>query len=185
MFAGNPARGTGEEMMRLSHELNYQAPILLASEAAGQMKSRGTQGAIVLFSTMQVVAPRAFSQANLPRMGRSDNRRASIHIVQRGCRAGNSVFSRPLRGPHHGPRLDPRLAVATYRKHLAGGHSSWRIELIGGQHAFKYMKDSDTPDKDIVVLCVGSLALLVSGVLLPWRGVESRRHATASAVITH
>jgi len=56
VFAGNPARGTSEEMMRLSHEVNYQGPILLAREAAERMKARGTQGSIVLFSTMQAVA---------------------------------------------------------------------------------------------------------------------------------
>lgn len=56
VFAGNPARGSTEDMMRLSHEVNYQGPILLAREAAERMKAAGTQGAIVLFSTMQAVA---------------------------------------------------------------------------------------------------------------------------------
>ena len=56
VFAGNPARGNTEDMMRLSHEVNYQGPILLAREAAERMKAAGTQGAIVLFSTMQAVA---------------------------------------------------------------------------------------------------------------------------------
>jgi membrane protease YdiL (CAAX protease family) len=47
-----------------------------------------------------------------------------------------------------------------------------------GQYAFKYMKDSVAPDKDIVVLCAGSLALLLGGVLLLWCGrVETRRNA--------
>lgn len=55
VFTGNPARGSGEEAMRLSHEVNYQGPILLAREAAEKMKQHGTQGAIVLFSTMQAV----------------------------------------------------------------------------------------------------------------------------------
>jgi len=56
VFAGNPARGAAEEAMRISHEVNYEGPILLAREAAERMKSSGTQGAIVLFSTMQAVA---------------------------------------------------------------------------------------------------------------------------------
>jgi len=56
VFAGNPARGAGEETMRLSHLVNYQGPILLAREAAERMKARNIQGAIVLFSTMQAVA---------------------------------------------------------------------------------------------------------------------------------
>lgn len=56
VFTGSPARGSGEEMMRLSHEVNYEGPILLAREAAERMKEHGTQGAIVLFATMQAVA---------------------------------------------------------------------------------------------------------------------------------
>lgn len=56
VFAGNPARGADEAAMHLSHEVNYQGPILLAREAAERMKARGNQGAIVLLSTMQAVA---------------------------------------------------------------------------------------------------------------------------------
>ena len=56
-----------------------------------------------------------------------------------------------------------------------GASNNW------GQYAFKYMKDSGAPAKDIVVLWVGSLALLACGVVLLWRGVESRPQATASA----
>lgn len=56
VFTGNPARGTGDEAVRLSHEVNYQGPILLAREAAERMKGTGTPGAIILFSTMQAVA---------------------------------------------------------------------------------------------------------------------------------
>lgn len=56
VFTGTPARGTGEETMRLAHEVNYLGPILLAREAAERMKAKGTPGAIVLISTMQAVA---------------------------------------------------------------------------------------------------------------------------------
>lgn len=56
ILAGIPARGEGEEVMRLSHQVNYEGPILLAREAAGRMKARGTAGAIVLFASMQAVA---------------------------------------------------------------------------------------------------------------------------------
>ncbi len=56
VFAGTPARGSGEDIMRRSHEVNYQGPILLARETAERMKATGTPGAIVLFSTMQAVA---------------------------------------------------------------------------------------------------------------------------------
>ena len=42
--------------MRESLEVNFEAPILLAREAAARMTKRGVQGAIVMLSTMQAVA---------------------------------------------------------------------------------------------------------------------------------
>ncbi len=56
IFAGTPARGSGEDLMRLSHEVNYLGPILLAREAAERMRESGTHGSIILLSTMQAVA---------------------------------------------------------------------------------------------------------------------------------
>jgi NAD(P)-dependent dehydrogenase (short-subunit alcohol dehydrogenase family) len=56
VFTGTPARGTVEDAMRQSHEVNYEGPVLLAREAAERMKASGTAGAIVLFSTMQAIA---------------------------------------------------------------------------------------------------------------------------------
>jgi NAD(P)-dependent dehydrogenase (short-subunit alcohol dehydrogenase family) len=60
VFAGDPARVKSpqelESGMRESLEVNYLGPILLAREAADRMKQRGTQGAIVLISTMQAMA---------------------------------------------------------------------------------------------------------------------------------
>ena len=56
VFAGTPARGALEDAMRQSHEVNYEGPILLAREAAERMKAAGSEGAIVLFSTMQAIA---------------------------------------------------------------------------------------------------------------------------------
>lgn len=60
IFTGDPARVSDpsrmEEAMLRSHAVNYLGPILLAREAAARMKAKGTQGAIVLLSTMQAVA---------------------------------------------------------------------------------------------------------------------------------
>lgn len=53
VFAGDPARGAGEETLRQSIEINYLAPLLLARQGAEQMKAGKTAGAIVLFSSMQ------------------------------------------------------------------------------------------------------------------------------------
>jgi 3-oxoacyl-[acyl-carrier protein] reductase len=60
-FNGDPARVKFEDVtgadLHDSFEKNYVAPILLAREAASRMLKRGSEGAIVLLSTMQAVAP--------------------------------------------------------------------------------------------------------------------------------
>ncbi len=56
VFTGSPARGEIQEAMRISHQVNYEGPILLAREAAERMKAASTPGSIVLFSTMQALA---------------------------------------------------------------------------------------------------------------------------------
>ena len=56
VFTGTPARGEIAEAMRISHQVNYEGPILLARQAAEHMRQRGAPGAIVLFATMQAIA---------------------------------------------------------------------------------------------------------------------------------
>jgi 3-oxoacyl-[acyl-carrier protein] reductase len=57
VFSGDPVRGLDfETACRRSFEANFLGPILLAREAADRMKTQGTQGAIVLISTMQAVS---------------------------------------------------------------------------------------------------------------------------------
>jgi NAD(P)-dependent dehydrogenase (short-subunit alcohol dehydrogenase family) len=56
VFTGSPARGELEDAMPISHQVNYEGPILLAREAAERMRGSRIPGAIVLFSTMQAVA---------------------------------------------------------------------------------------------------------------------------------
>lgn len=60
VFAGDPARakdpGEFEEALERSCRVNLAGPILLAREAAHRIRERGTEGAIVLLSTMQAAA---------------------------------------------------------------------------------------------------------------------------------
>jgi len=53
VFAGDPARGDSEETLRESAEINYLAPLLLARQAAEEMRAAAIAGSIVLFSSMQ------------------------------------------------------------------------------------------------------------------------------------
>ena len=59
VLAGSPARPgtdtTPEQLMQISHDVNYAGPILLACEAVARMKQAKTAGSIVLFATMQAV----------------------------------------------------------------------------------------------------------------------------------
>ena len=59
VFSGDPSRAASpaqvEAAMRRSYEVNCVGPLLLAREAAERMKAAHTEGAIVLFATMQAV----------------------------------------------------------------------------------------------------------------------------------
>jgi membrane protease YdiL (CAAX protease family) len=44
-----------------------------------------------------------------------------------------------------------------------------------GQYAFKYMKESGSPDRDLAVLSAGSVGLFVVGALLVWRYRNGKR----------
>jgi membrane protease YdiL (CAAX protease family) len=56
-----------------------------------------------------------------------------------------------------------------------GASNNW------GQYAFKYMKNSGAPDRDMTILCAGSLALLCVGLILLWRVKSSYRSAFGTA----
>lgn len=60
-LTGDPARVKAEDLdaaaLRASFGANYEAPVLLARACAEAMVSKGTRGAIVLFSSMQGVHP--------------------------------------------------------------------------------------------------------------------------------
>lgn len=88
VFAGSPARGEPADAMRISHQVNYEGPILLAREAAERMTASGTEGAIVLFSTMQAVALFPGSTAY------AGEKAALLHaarILAKECRGGANI----------------------------------------------------------------------------------------------
>jgi NAD(P)-dependent dehydrogenase (short-subunit alcohol dehydrogenase family) len=61
VFPGDPARVKGDDLdhaaLSQSFERNFEAPLLLAREAAKRMAAGGTRGSIVLVSSMQGVHP--------------------------------------------------------------------------------------------------------------------------------
>ena len=56
-----------------------------------------------------------------------------------------------------------------------GASNNW------GQYAFKYMRDSGWPDREMLALTLGSLALLLVGVVLLWRATDFAHISTATA----
>ena len=91
VFTGDPARVTApdqlQQQMVTSHAVNYMGPLLLAREAAENMKRNQRAGSIVLFSTMQGVGLFPGSTAY------AGAKAALIH--------GARILAKELRAPHN------------------------------------------------------------------------------------
>jgi membrane protease YdiL (CAAX protease family) len=79
----------------------------------------------------------------------------------------------------HVPFVSPMRLAATlpFGIMVNGLIIGWRALNNWGQYAFKYMKDSLTPDavsSDLAALRAGSVALLVVGVSLLWFGIPTQ-----------
>jgi NAD(P)-dependent dehydrogenase (short-subunit alcohol dehydrogenase family) len=92
VFAGIPARVQDpdelEAAMIQSHRVNFLGPILMARDAATQMHTTGTPGAIVLISTMQAVALFPGSTAyGAPKAALAH----AARILAKECRGGSNI----------------------------------------------------------------------------------------------
>lgn len=118
VFTGNPARGGLQEAMRISHQVNYEGPILLAREAAERMKASGTSGAIVLFSTMQAVALFPGSTAY------AGEKAALLHaarILAKECRGANIRVNVIAPGVMQAGMAEASIASGKYDRYLQDG----------------------------------------------------------------
>ena len=92
VLAGDPARYSEpsqvEAAMQCSHEANYFGPILLAREAAAQLRSSATPGAIVLVSTMQANA--LFPGSTVYAAQKAALQHAAL-ILAKECRGGANI----------------------------------------------------------------------------------------------
>ena len=122
VFAGTPARGAAEDAMRQSHEVNYEGPILLAREASERMKAAGTNGAIVLFSTMQAIALFPGSTAY------AGEKAALLHaarILAKECRGATNIRVNVIApGVMAAGMAEASIASGKYERLWAGGESS-------------------------------------------------------------
>ena len=119
VFAGIPARGAGEDVMRQSHEVNYEGPILLAREAAERMKAAGTAGAIVLFSTMQAIALFPGSTAYA---GEKAALLHSARILAKECRGASNIRVNVIApGVMAAGMAEASIASGKYERYLTDG----------------------------------------------------------------
>jgi NAD(P)-dependent dehydrogenase (short-subunit alcohol dehydrogenase family) len=119
VFAGTPARGPSEDMMRQSHEVNYEGPILLARAAAERMKASGVPGAIVLFSTMQAIALFPGSTAY------SGEKAALLHsarILAKECRGASNIRVNVIApGVMAAGMAEASIASGKYERYISDG----------------------------------------------------------------
>ena len=119
VFAGTPARGAGEDVMRQSHEVNYEGPILLARETAERMKAAGTAGAIILFSTMQAIALFPGSTAYA---GEKAALLHSARILAKECRGSANIRVNVIApGVMAAGMAEASIASGKYERYLADG----------------------------------------------------------------
>jgi NAD(P)-dependent dehydrogenase (short-subunit alcohol dehydrogenase family) len=141
VFAGNPARGNMEETMRLSHEVNYQGPILLAREAAARMKAAGTHGAIVLFSTMQAVA--LFPGSTVY----AGEKAALLHaarILAKECRGAANIRVNVIApGVMAAGMAEPSIAAGKYNRYLDEGVIPRFGKAIDVARAVRFLVEPD------------------------------------------
>jgi 3-oxoacyl-[acyl-carrier protein] reductase len=123
VFSGNPARAADpeqlDEALRLSHEVNYLGPILLAREAAARMKQAGTPGAVVLVSTMQAAALFPGSTAY------AGAKAALLHaarILAKECRGPADIRVNVIcPGVNDAGMAKASIAAGKYDRYLSGG----------------------------------------------------------------
>jgi 3-oxoacyl-[acyl-carrier protein] reductase len=117
VFSGMPARS--EKLLEVSMEANFLGPIRLAREAAARMKQAGTQGSIVLISTMQTSAIFANSTAY------SAPKAALVHAVRilaKECRGTADIRVNVISpGVNNAGMAKASIASGKYAQYLESG----------------------------------------------------------------
>jgi NAD(P)-dependent dehydrogenase (short-subunit alcohol dehydrogenase family) len=141
VFTGCPARGEPAEAMRISHQVNYEGPILLAREAAERMKASGTEGAIVLFSTMQAVALFPGSTAY------AGEKAALLHaarILAKECRGRANIRVNVIApGVMVAGMAEASIASGKYERHLKDGVISRYGNALDVARAVRFLLEPD------------------------------------------
>jgi meso-butanediol dehydrogenase / (S,S)-butanediol dehydrogenase / diacetyl reductase len=142
VFTGSPARGELGDAMRISHQVNYEGPILLAREAAERMRASGTQGAIVLFATMQAVALFPGSTAY------AGEKAALLHaskILAKECRgAANIRVNAIAPGVMAAGMAEASIASGKYARYLKDGSIPRYGKALDVARAVRFLLEPDS-----------------------------------------
>ena len=141
VFTGDPARGSIEEALERSHALNYEGPILLAREAAEQMKARAIQGAIVLFASMQALALFPGSTAY------AGEKAALLHaarILAKECRGPANIRVNVIApGVMQAGMAEASIASGKYERYLTDGVIPRYGEAADVARAVRFLLEPD------------------------------------------
>ncbi len=144
VFAGDPARVKDATelaaMMEYSSRVNYEGPVLLAREAADRMRASGTEGAIVLFGTMQAadVFPGSTAYAGA--------KAALIHaakILAKECRAANIRVNVVSPGVIAAGMAQASIASGKYQRFIDEGMISRFGRSADVAHAVRFLLEPD------------------------------------------
>lgn len=120
IFPGNPARETDlEAALRISYEVNFFGPLMLAREAAARLKQAGRPGSIVLISTMQAEAVFAGSTAY------AAPKKALVHaarILAKECRGPSNIRINVIcPGVNQAGMAEASIAAGKYNRYVEQG----------------------------------------------------------------
>jgi NAD(P)-dependent dehydrogenase (short-subunit alcohol dehydrogenase family) len=157
VFAGSPARGELADAMRISHQVNYEGPILLAREASERMKASGSEGAIVLFSTMQAVALFPGSTAYA---GEKAALLHSARILAKECRGAANIRVNVIApGVMAAGMAEASIASGKYERYLKKGVIPRYGKALDIARAVRFLLEPDNYVSGQVLSVEGGISL--------------------------
>jgi NAD(P)-dependent dehydrogenase (short-subunit alcohol dehydrogenase family) len=161
VFAGHPARVSEPielaDAMRLSCDVNYLGPILLARDAAARMSQAGTRGAIVLLSTMQATTLFPGSTAY------AAAKAALLHaarILAKECRGAPDIRVNVIcPGVTQAGMAEASIAAGKYERYLKEGAIPRYGQAADIARAVRFFLEPDSYTTGQVLVIDGGLSL--------------------------